>query len=484
MSTPTVTALSSIVQDWVTKTELMTYVRCPYTYSLLYRGEIDRADLFDEFVLELLAEGQAFHDQVDATAPGIELATAEQLDELFASGVTVLHPPVLFNDDLRIYGMPDGIDPQGGAFWPIEYKSHKDVQPYDELELAFYWLLLSPRRTQGIDDPRGIVVLRRDGEPHPVEVAISSHRLAQVCGLLTEVRQARVSPVQPRLCGCHVCSRVRRDEVLQSTIARRHVSLLFGVGPNYERLLSAVGVHDYLTLLSWNPADLAVELRQRGAPRCAASMIERWQHHARAYRDGKAQAFGDPPPVGDAFIVVDLEYLTPPFGERVWLAGAAVETGAGLTQIHQFWADDTDAEERKLLANLGHLLDAHPQLPVVTWSGCNADLPTTRKAAMRLGVDDPLASREHCDLFVWAQRSVRLPVPSLGLKGLADYFAVPHTSDVANGMQAQLLYRRSTDRTSDPEPDTKQRLLDYNREDLDATLTVSRELKALARGVT
>jgi hypothetical protein len=80
-------------------------------------------------------------------------------------------------------------------------------------------------------------------------------------------------------------------------------------------------------------------------------------------------------PVGDAFIVVDLEYLAPPFRERVWLAGAAMATGPGLAQIHQFWADDTDADERKLLENLGRLLDAHPRLPVVTWSGCSADIP-------------------------------------------------------------------------------------------------------------
>jgi len=61
-------ASEAINQDWVTKTELMTYVRCPYTYSLLHRGEIDRSDLFDEFLLELLAEGKEFHDRVDATA--------------------------------------------------------------------------------------------------------------------------------------------------------------------------------------------------------------------------------------------------------------------------------------------------------------------------------------------------------------------------------------------------------------------------------
>jgi len=465
----------------VTKTDLVSYVRCPYTYSLLYRGEINRADLFDEFLLALLAEGEEFHDQVDATAPAVELTSEEQLDELLGAGVTVLHPPVGFNDNLKIYGMPDGIDPRDGAFWPVEYKTHKDVQPYDEIELAFYWLLLSPRRTRGACDPKGIVVLRRDGEPYPVEIAIAPHRFVQVHQLLAEVRRARLLPVQPRLCGCHVCSKLRRTEVRQSATARRHVSLLFGVGREFERALSVVGVNDYLGLLEWNPDQLLAALDHCGAPRCSASMIKRWQHHARAYREGAAQVFGDPPPVTDAFIVVDLEYLTPPFGERVWLAGAALTTRSGATQIHQLWADDTDVAERRLLDDLRLVLDVHSQLPVVTWSGRAADLPATRKAATRLGVPDPLAGREHCDLFVWARRTLRLPVPSLGLRELADYFAVPHNSDIAGGMEAQLLYRRLA-----AEPDTapaiKQRLLTYNRDDLDATLAVTRELRALAGG--
>lgn len=469
-------------QDWVTKTDLMTYLRCPYTYSLLYRGEIDRAELFDEFLLELLAEGVEFHDQVDATAPLVALTSEDELDELLSADVTVLHPPVSFNDKLKIYGMPDGIDPRGGAFWPIEYKTHKDVHPYDEIELAFYWLLLSPRRTRGVRDPRGIVVLRRGGEPYPVELALTPDRFAQVRRLVSEVRQARYTPVQPRFCGCHVCSNVRRDEVRASATERRHVSLLFGVGHKYERALASAGIGDYLGLLTREPDELAVTISRSSPLRCSASMIKRWQHHARAYRDGIAQFFGDPLPLGGEFIAVDLEYLTPPFGERVWLAGAAVVTESGPTQVHQFWAGDTDAAERKVLAELALLLDAYPELPVVTWSGCAADIPVMRQAATRLGVPDPLVDRDHCDLFVWARRSLRLPVPSLSLKELADYFAVPHHSDIASGMEAQFLYRKLSTGPGACRSTVKRRLLTYNRDDLDATVAVARELHALQPG--
>lgn len=481
MTAPAIPAVSELSQEWVTKTELMTYVRCPYTYSLLHRGEIDPADLFDDFILDLIAQGQEFHDRVDAMAPSVELTSLEQLDELLEQGTVCLHPPLLFNEELKIYGQPDGIDPRNGAFWPIEYKSHKDVRPSDELELAFYWLLLTPRRTTGTDNPKGVIILRRDDEPWPVEVVIPSHRIAQVTNYLAEVRQARITPAEPRLCKCHVCTNVRRDEVRRSTIARRHVSLLHGVGFEFERALSGLKVRDYLGLLEWDPDKLAAAIRHHGGPRCSASMIRRWQEHARAFQEGAARVFGDPPPLGDAFIVVDLEYLTPPWGERIWLAGAAVVTGAGPTQFHQFWADDTDENERVLLDDLRGLLGEHLQLPIVTWAGRGADLPAMGKAARRLQETDPFLGREHIDLYLWAQRSFRLPAPSLGLKEVAEYFAVPHNSDIADGMQAQMLYFRA-DQPAELEPAVKQRLLAYNRDDLDATLAVAQEIKALTLG--
>jgi hypothetical protein len=59
-------------QGWVTKTDLTTYLRCPYTYSLLWRGEITAEEIFDEALRELLLEGVAFHEQVDASVPPVE----------------------------------------------------------------------------------------------------------------------------------------------------------------------------------------------------------------------------------------------------------------------------------------------------------------------------------------------------------------------------------------------------------------------------
>jgi len=99
---------------------------------------------------------------------------------------------------------------------------HKSVTPYDELELAFYWLLLAPQRTRQ-DEPRGIVVLRRDGLPVSVEVKIGTPPIKRVFQLLEEVRAARETRVTPRICGCNVCANVRKQEVRSYAAEHRDV---------------------------------------------------------------------------------------------------------------------------------------------------------------------------------------------------------------------------------------------------------------------
>ncbi len=93
-----------------------------------------------------------------------------------------------------------------GALEPIEVKSHKQLQRTDELELAFYWLLLEPLRRREVEQPCGHVILRRDGAPNSVEVEITPRRLREVRRLIKEVRQAREQGVRMRACGCRICS--------------------------------------------------------------------------------------------------------------------------------------------------------------------------------------------------------------------------------------------------------------------------------------
>lgn len=469
------------MSEWVTKTELMTYARCPYTYSLLWRGEITRDQLFDPFLLDLLAQGVAFQEQVNASVPEVEVQTADEVERLLADGVVLYDPPMFLNEHLRIRGVPDAVDPAGGAFVPVEIKMHKNVKHTDLLELAFYWLLLDPYRTTRDAEPRGRLVLRRDGQPVEVDVPLSRHVLTEVHLLMAQLRQARVEQVQARYCGCHVCSVVRRDEVRAAAAEARDVSMLFEVGPRYRDGLNHIGITTHDQLIGRDPVDIVLAVDCYLGTTTPISRVVGWQNHAKAYRSGRANLFGRPlRRLSDPFVVLDLEYLTPPFGERVFLAGLAYVHDSGDVDVVQFWADDTDNAERRLLADLGALFAERPRTTVVTWSGKCADLPTLRKAAERLDVTNPLDGRDHCDLFYWAQRNLRLPAPSLGLKELAAYFGVARASDVAGGLEAQFLYNPG--RTGKVRASNRDRLLTYNRDDVETTVELARQLRELRRG--
>jgi CRISPR/Cas system-associated exonuclease Cas4 (RecB family) len=175
--------------EWVSKTDLTGFVRCPYAWWLLDRGDITVDDTVSEFHYRLMIEGSEFQDAVEATAAPIMIAP-EELPSVLTSDKKLLATPTFENRRLHIYGRPDGVDAADGALIPIEIKSHKDVQRTDELELAFYWLVLEPSRTRKTE-PRGLLFLRRDGAFEEVEAPIPAHRFDEVRRLLGEIRAAR-----------------------------------------------------------------------------------------------------------------------------------------------------------------------------------------------------------------------------------------------------------------------------------------------------
>ena len=466
---------AALPQTWVTKTDVTRYLRCPYAWYLQDKGEISFEDTVNEFQLQLVHAGMQFHVEVEEEAELIELPE-DGLPGLFDEELTVLGTPDFENEELFIRGRPDGIETARGALLPIEIKSHKDVQRIDELELAFYWLLLEPHRTRAVRKPRGSLLLRRDGEQERVEVAITTERLKQVRKLILDVRRARAKGVRPRVCGCAVCSRVRKDEVARVTERNKDLTLLFGIGSTYAPILERAGIKSWEILLARDSAEVVDRLRRR-KQFVSVAEVDRWKHHAESWRRRKPIFFGDQPCVEEPFIALDLEYgLSGP----VWLVGACLADGDE-SEYLQEWADSR-AEEELALLELDRAVAANPQLPIVTWAGTGADLPRLRGAT--IGLDLPhlrVGLRErHVDLYEWARRSVRLPRAGLDLKTVATYLGVPRLSPIRDGMEAEMLYGRYLAATSEQKrAELRTALCNYNRDDLDALIGTARRLREL-----
>jgi predicted RecB family nuclease len=467
--------------EWVSKTDLTTYIRCPFAFWKLFQGAITRADLFDPQTQALVDEGIAFHDQVDAMAEPTDVATPEAVRGLLDAGTTVLNPPLIENPSLMIFGRPDGIIPADGSMLPIEYKSHRHLSRLDQLELAFYWLVLAPLRTNPTAVPRGVVVLREKGQPVPVTVEIPDRRFHEVEKYLALARNARRNGVEPHVCSCYVCTVVLRDEVQRSVIASEHITRISEIGPDRAELLATIGVRNLTDMAEAQPLTLWFQLQDAGLRTFSVDALNAWIQHAIALREGSPRYFGDEFPVPDEYIVFDLEYLTDPV-DFAWLAGYTVVSNSEY-RTRQFWADHDPGSERGLLLDLTSSLNqVDPTLPLVTWNGAGADLPALRKAAARHGVENVFDHRAHIDLLRYARSSVRLPVERLGLKTMVSYFGLGTHDEQMDGFMAAIIYQ-AAQATKDQRKrqQCREDLLAYNRDDLIATSLLVDRLRELCQ---
>jgi predicted RecB family nuclease len=467
--------MSVRTKNWVSKTDLTRYLRCPYAFYLLDSGLVAFDDTVNEQQARLITEGVSFQTGVEAAAVPRAIEPTELPRVLADESIRLFGVPVFENPRLEIYGKPDAIDTAQGALVPMEVKSHKVVQRSDELELAFYWLLLEPHRTKAVS-PRGYLLLRRNGVDEQVEIEIRPHRFEQVHALLREIREARTLGVPPRICGCTVCSGVMRDEIDRATRTKKDLTRLWGIGPVYARRLEEIGINGYDELLGVDSASVVEKLRQQ---KCFVSpaQVDRWKHHAASYSTSSPVLFGDPLILGRRFLALDLEYEP---GGLIWLVGVCV-VGARGREYLALWAE-TPAQEKSNLKRLAKIAAANPSLPVITWNGNGADMPQLRTAVQRLNLGQELDMVEarHLDLFQHARKALRFPIPHLALRQVASYFAISKVSHIRDGLEALFMYqeyRRSRD--EDRRDALKTGLLEYNRDDLEALVGVAERISGL-----
>ncbi|MHB2029484.1 MAG: TM0106 family RecB-like putative nuclease [Acidimicrobiales bacterium] len=460
-------------KPWVTKTDMSRFVRCPYSYWLLFKGEIQIEDTISEFSQHLVSDGIAFQEELEAAATPTQLKLPDYADV----GVRILNTPTMENPHLRIRGRPDGIDTDFGTLIPIEVKSHKAVTLLDELELAFYWLLLEPFRSRHLQEPRGTIILRTEAGPEIVSVPITVQRMERVHEYLEEIRRVQKIGVQPRICGCNVCGNLLRKEVRLEVAKRKDVSMIHGVGYRYAQCLDSFGYGTWPKLLKADPEAIVADFRNVRVRGVNLSMMKKWQSHAQSFKTGKPVPLHpvDALDFPFGFIALDLEYEP-----IIWLIGARY-VGNESTESHFLWANSRRSEKANML-KLANFLDAHPDAPLVTWAGNSADIPRLRKAAIATGISEALDidSRRHVDLHLWAERNVRLPIPGTGLKEVEEYFGFPRITRGVDGFMAVWMY---AEYSTSKDPKIRERLIDYNRDDVDSLIHVVERLQDWASTV-
>jgi predicted RecB family nuclease len=286
--------------------------------------------------------------------------------------------------------------------------------------------------------------------------------------LVKGIVAARLNGVPPRVCQCVVCSDAARPKIRQRALDAKDLTAISGIGWKRARALAAKGycTHDQL----------------RNAPPGEFSLAHR--SHAQSYEEQRPVAFArarcDVASMAD-YVVMDLEYDN--VASQIWMFGCCVVRG-GTRRSSTLWVGAKEQEALSLQKFLQGLKDLAP-LPILTFSGTNADFPELRKAAQRHQLDRELAALEprHVDLRSEMMSTVRLPIPHMGLKDLGSYWGIRSRSPVAGGAHALELFHQYGKMAPGEERALLRRQLHaYVRDDLRATAISLRKYQRMMAG--
>lgn len=175
--------------------------------------------------------------------------------------------------------------------------------------------------------------------------------------------------------------------------------------------------------------------------------------------------FGHEPFIYDRYVVLDLEY----FVTTIYCVGVHIEDGRH-SQTLVMWSDGP-REARAVFGTLRDIVNDYEDAPILTWGGNAADLPAMRSGANRYRIKTLLkeVERRHIDVFQYMRRNIRLPIPTLELKNVAEFFGHRTTSRILGGMDANYHYWRYQNAESPQEARSLRRELErYNKNDLHA----------------
>lgn len=236
---------------WVSKTDLFQFRRCPQGFWLLKTGAVADAAAPGTAARARMDAGVEF-DRVARAAEGPPAGETPRrnwlasitgaIADLRSPQVRLIYSDRTFrNAALGFKGRPDGLNTARGRMEPLEIKDHHHIAPTDELELAFYWMLLEPYRTAKRTTPVGWLQLKGDdGAPaQPLRIEIRDTALEEVRDLAGRARSALTEGMDLRWCECEVC-----DQYPAVSVGMRHdapVTNIQGINKR-ARYLGAWGI--------------------------------------------------------------------------------------------------------------------------------------------------------------------------------------------------------------------------------------------------
>src|SRR5271168_2219996 len=465
---------------------------CDLRVWLRHRGEQARnASAFDE-VLHRLGER---HEQEHLATLGAALDLSrldekqrqEKSAEAVANRVPVLYQPSFLvrhtfgGTEAEIVGVPDFLILDGDEYLIRDSKMARRIDDYNHPEILlqvqlYGWLF---EKSCGVA-PEGLQVHSGTGEIVDVRYDGGKSALQELERLLT-LKQLTAEPYEPvgwsKCIGCGFTDRCWSQAEKSADVA-----LVYSVDQNLARTLHSQGIHTRKELLANFDAVSLSELKRPYGSReqRVGKTAERILKFADAMERKQETVLAVPAiPLHKDFVMFDLEGMPPHLDEldRIYLWGMQVFgekpsefkfalSGCGVDGDKECWLG--------FLANAMKIFETYGDIPFVHWAPYEQTY--LRRYVERFGDAEGIACRVEAnllDLLTIARDSLVLPLPSFSLKVVEDYVGFERKEAEYGGAWAMATFIEATE-TSDEgkRKELLDKILAYNREDLEATWAV------------
>ena len=268
----------------------------------------------------------------------------------------------------------------------------------------------------------------------------------------------------------------------------RDVALVHGVDQGLAMALKDLGIHTINDLRNQFQEDSLAELKRpygkgmRKVGKSAGSILLM----AKAMSENKEFLIQKPSiPEHPNYVMFDLEGLPPQLDdlEKIYLWGMQVfgKLPSDFLPALAGFGEDGDRKGWNIfLENAKHVFNQFGDIPFVHWH--HYERVKIDLYLERYGDRDGIAGRVKknlIDLLPITQRSIALPLPSYSLKVVEKYVGFKRTLNEVAGDWAMAKYIEAIETQDlDVRNDIMAQILDYNREDLEATWKVLKWLKA------
>jgi len=462
--------------DTITARTIYNYLISPYIiYCDKFISESEK-DPLQEFQKLLFKQGQEHEKNViEREYPKIEKITYKEKTEGFKKLLqtmkegkeTITGPPLLYLQQ-GLEGRPDILEKQdthksvfGDYHYTVkEIKLAKNIQRHHIYQTAFYNHILG--KIQGYT-PETFTLINRDHEEK--EYTYNEERILELITCIQKIHHGK--QITPTYGKCEWPWETYNNKM---AIETDDVSLVSGIGATTKEKLAQHGIKTVKQLAETTKEQLR-EIKGIGPAKA-----EKYQTNAQALKEKRCiQLKRCSFPDNTTEIFLDLEGTGEQIGgEEIitidYLIGVTIRNN-GKTQYLPFLAHTPDGEE-EMFKKFTKWLKEQTDYTIYHWH--HYELNHLKRLAERHGISKELEDKlfnNMRDLYKDAVQTHAYPTYGGGLKQIAKYMGYNWRHTDINAMESIAIYFNYIE---DPEKhkDKIQKVIDYNEDDCNATMTI------------